>query len=97
MQKRKITVRIAGKDYGMHIPVQEEEKFRRAARGINDLIAGYRSSYAAEPEDYLAMAALQMAVDKVSLEMDRTLGDDQRRSLEELGAKIDRYLEEITE
>lgn len=52
----------------MTIPQAEEEKYRRAARDINSLIAAYKTRFMAEPEDYLAMAALQVAADKVDLE-----------------------------
>ncbi len=93
-QTRRITVKIAGKDYAMTVPQADEEKYRRAARDINSLISSYRSTFAAQPEDYLAMAAMQMAVDKVGLEMDRTLGD-QVGAIEELGAEIDTYLNDI--
>ena len=37
---RRISVRLAGKEYPMTIPQAEEEKYRRAARDINSLIAG---------------------------------------------------------
>ena len=36
---RRISVRLAGKEYPMTIPQAEEEKYRRAARDINSLIA----------------------------------------------------------
>lgn len=95
-QTRKITVKIAGKDYAMTIPQQEEEKYRRAARDINSLISSYRSTFAAEPEDYLAMAAMQMAVIKVGLEMDRTL-TNQMNTIEEISGQIDHYLNDLKE
>lgn len=55
----------------MTIPQAEEEKYRRAARDINSLIAAYKTRFMAEPEDYLAMAALQVAADKVDLRNER--------------------------
>ena len=42
----------------MTVPQDDEEKYRRAAREINELISAYKGSFVAEPEDYLAMAAL---------------------------------------
>ena len=50
---RRISVRLAGKEYPMTIPQAEEEKYRRAARDINSLIAAYKTRFMAEPEDYL--------------------------------------------
>jgi cell division protein ZapA (FtsZ GTPase activity inhibitor) len=61
---RRITVKIAGKEYAMTVPQDDEEKYRRAAREINELISAYKGSFVAEPEDYLAMAAMQVAVNK---------------------------------
>ena len=61
---RRISVRLAGKEYPMTIPQAEEEKYRRAARDINSLIAVYKTRFMAEPEDYLAMAALQVAAEQ---------------------------------
>ena len=74
---RRITVKIAGKEYAMTVPQDDEEKYRRA-----------------EPEDYLAMAAMQVAVNKVNLEMDRAMSD-QIDALDEIGREIDSYLNDI--
>ena len=89
---RRISVRLAGKEYPMTIPQAEEEKYRRAARDINSLIAVYKTRFMAEPEDYLAMAALQVAADKVDLEM-----KDQAVRLQEIERRIDGYLNDIKE
>ena len=48
----------------------------------------------AEPEDYLAMAAIQVAVGKVTLEMDRSLSN-QLAELEALNREIDNYLNDV--
>ena len=45
-------------------------------------------------KDYLAMAAMQVAVNKVNLEMDRALSD-QIDALDEIGREIDSYLNDI--
>ena len=42
---RRISVRLAGKEYPMTIPQAEEEKYRRAARDINSLIAVYKTRF----------------------------------------------------
>lgn len=80
----------------MTIPKADEEKYRRAVKEINDLISAYKGSFVAEPEDYLTMAALQVAVDKVSLEMQRSVNDDVSR-LEMLSEEITDYLNNIRE
>ncbi len=78
----------------MTINQNDEEKYRRAAKEINKLIAAYKASYVAEPEDYLAMAAIQVAVGKVTLEMDRSLSN-QLEELDALNREIDNYLNDV--
>ena len=94
MATRRITVKIGGKEYSMTINQNDEEKYRRAAKEINKLIAAYKASYVAEPEDYLAMAAIQVAVGKVTLEMDRSLSN-QLEELDALNREIDNYLNDV--
>lgn len=45
---RRITVKIAGKEYAMTVPQDDEEKYRRAAREINELISAYKGSFVAD-------------------------------------------------
>ena len=47
MATRRITVKIGGKEYPMTINQNDEEKYRRAAKEINKLIAAYKASYVA--------------------------------------------------
>ena len=94
MATRRITVKIGGKEYPMTIKQNDEEKYSRAAKEINKLITAYKASYVAEPEDYLAMAAIQVAVGKVTLEMDRSLSN-QLAELEALNREIDNYLNDV--
>lgn len=91
-----ISVTIDGKEHKIDIPQKDEEMYRRAARALNEAISVYKSSFRVEPEDYLTMAAMQLALDKVKLEMDRTWAE-QVESLEEIGRKIDNYLNDPKE
>ncbi len=91
---RRIKLKVIGKEYPMTILQNEEEKFRRAAQDLNALISVYKTRFAAEPEDYLAMAAIQIAADKVGLEMDRELSDE-KKALTEIEQTIDNYLNKI--
>ena len=58
------------------------------------MISVYKTRFAAEPEDYLAMAAIQIAADKVGLEMNRELSDE-KKALTEIEQTIDNYLNKI--
>jgi cell division protein ZapA len=87
-----IKLNIAGKVYPLTIVRENEELFRRAEREINDLASKLRTKYRAEREDYLAMAAFYIALDKVKMEMSRSLGEDIDK-LVELEKRLDKWLE----
>ena len=97
MAKFNIKLTIAGKSYPLSIEREAEEKYRRAERQINELVAKFRGRFRAEPEDYLAMAALQIAVHNVEMEMSRTVAGDDVEALKELDARLDTLLEDSTE
>lgn len=80
----------------MTIPQAEEEKYPPRRPGHNSLIAAYKTRFMAEAEDYLAMAALQVAADKVDLEMKGEMTDQAVR-LQEIERRIDGYLNDIKE
>ena len=84
-----IQLRIAGKSFPLEIERADEERYRRAEREVNDLVARYKSTFRGETEDYLAMTALQMAKDKVTLLMERSLGEE-LDNLIELEKKLER-------
>lgn len=92
----KISVKLAGKVFPLTIQREDEEKYRKAATEINNLINAYKKRFRAEPEDYMSMAALQTAVDKVGLEMTRELSP-QMSELEQIENEIDSYLNNIKE
>lgn len=74
--KFNIQLKIAGKSFPLTIERSDEERYRRAEREVNDLVARYKNSFRGEAEDYLAMAALQIAVQNVTLQMSRSLGEE---------------------
>jgi cell division protein ZapA len=93
--KFKITLKIAGKTYpNIEILRQKEELYRRAEKELNAVVDMYRGSFRAEDDEYLAMAALQMALQCVELEMKGNADSEQAR-LEQIEAQIDAYLKEI--
>lgn len=86
--KFEIKLNIAGKSYPLTIERAMEEKYRRAEREVNQLVSTYRGRFRAESQDYLAMAALQIAVSNVEMEMSRSLGEE-LDTLKELDIKLD--------
>lgn len=91
MQKFNIRLNIAGKSYALGIDREKEEIFRRAEKEVNRLTAAVESQYMAEREDYLAVAALQLAVKAVELETSRSIGRDIDK-LEELDRTLGEHL-----
>lgn len=91
--KFNIKLNIAGKSYPLTIDREMEEKYRRAEKEINGLITKFRGKFRAESEDYLAMAALQIAVANVEMEMSRSLGEDMD-ALVEMERQLEDYLSE---
>ena len=69
----RITLRIAGREYPLTIDRREEEKYRRAAREVNELVTLYSRRYSADLENYLAMVALQMALTNIDSELKHDL------------------------
>ena len=92
--KLNIKLNIAGKSYPLSIEREKEEKYRRAEKEINDLVTKFRSRFRAESEDYLAMAALQISLANVELEMSRSLGDD-IDTLVDIDRELDEYLSSL--
>ena len=93
--KFKITLKIAGKSYpDIEILRHKEEVYRRAERELNAVVEGYRKRFRAEDDEYLAMAALQMAYNCVELEMKGNLDSEEER-LRQIEEQIDAYLKEI--
>ncbi len=90
-QKLNIKLTIAGKSYPLSIERDNEEKYRRAEAEINDLVTEFRGRFRAETEDYLAMAALQIALANVEMEMSRSLGDE-IDALVDIDRQLDSYL-----
>lgn len=93
--KFNIRLNIAGKSYPLSIEREMEEKYRRAEREVNELVAKFRGRFRAEGEDYLAMAALQIAVANVEMEMSRSLGED-IDALNEIDKELEDYLASIS-
>lgn len=63
MEKLKINVVIAGRNYPLSVSSpKEEEGMRKAAKSINKLISLFEQNYAvSDKQDVLAMCALQFA------------------------------------
>jgi hypothetical protein len=94
MAKLSITLKIAGTSYPFpEIENSEEEMYRHAEREVNRLFAA-SAHPSLLPKDRLALAALQLAMENVSLRASRSLGEDLDR-LAAVDTRINEYLRTI--
>ena len=88
-EKLSINIKIDGRSYPLKVDKENEEKFRKAAKIINDIVLQYRQKYqTSDPVDVLAMTAFQFVLKTIDLEekADRSpLFDELKKIDEELG------------
>jgi cell division protein ZapA len=88
-EKLSINIKIDGRNYPLKVDREEEAKFRKAAKIINDIVLQYRQRYlTSDSQDFLAMTAIQYVVKTIELEeqVDRSPFFDEFKKLdEELG------------
>jgi len=64
-----IKLQIVGRYYPMVIERRDEEKFRKAARLINEKVAQYKQRYKdRDIQDFLSMASLQFVLSEMEME-----------------------------
>ena len=68
-EKLSINVKIDGRNYPLKVERENEEKFRKAAKIINDIVLQYRQRYTnSDSQDMLAMTAFQFVLKTIELE-----------------------------
>jgi cell division protein ZapA (FtsZ GTPase activity inhibitor) len=64
-----INIKIDGRNYPLQIDRENEEKYRIAAKNVNETIRKYREMFGdMEPKDILAMSAFQIALSNAELQ-----------------------------
>lgn len=84
--KLAIKIKIDGREYPLKVAREEEEKYRKAAKTINDTLVQYRQKYSSNnTQDFLAMTAFQFALKNIELEeqVDRSPLFDELKKLDE--------------
>jgi hypothetical protein len=92
MAKLSITLKIAGTTFPFEIENSDEEVYRHAEREVNRLFAD-SAHHALLPKDRLALSALHLAMENVTLKASRSLGEDLDR-LADIDSLIKKHLEE---
>lgn len=68
-EKLSINIRIDGRNYPLKVDKENEEKYRKAGKIINDIVLQYRQKYVnSDSQDFIAMAAFQFVVKNLELE-----------------------------
>ena len=85
-EKLSIKIKIDGREYPLKVAREDEEKYRKAAKTINDTLVQYRQKYSSNStQDFLAMTAFQYALKNIELEaeVDRSPLFDELKKLDE--------------
>ncbi len=88
-EKLSINIKIDGRSYPLKVEREKEEKHRKAAKIINDIVLQYRQRYVnSDSQDILAMTAFQFVLKAIELEekVDHSpLFDELKKLDEDLG------------
>jgi len=80
----RINIRIDGRNYPLTINREDEEKYRLAAKIVNEMVSKFRELFhEQEAQDILAMSAFQIALNNIELQHanDKTLFIDELKNL----------------
>ena len=78
---------------------EKEEIYRRAAADINGYISAMRLKLGDKSSDreYLALAALKFAIDKIDLMRSREVVDEDMTALKNIDERLDSYLNSLAD
>ena len=80
----RINIKIDGKSYPLTINLKDEERYRLAAKRVNQVMRKYREQFGEQdPKDILAMAAFEIALSNTELQQrnDKTLFIEELKNL----------------
>lgn len=99
MAKQSITLKVAGRSYSFDIESGKEEMYRLAEREVNTYLAMITKQKFENwnDKDYLSMTALKFAIANVAMRQSREVGDEDVQRLEQLGNRLDSYLNDLDE
>jgi len=68
-EKLSINIKIDGRSYPLKVDRENEEKYRKAAKIINDIVLQYRQRYqTSDSQDVISMTAFQFVLKTIDLE-----------------------------
>ncbi|MFI3281095.1 MAG: cell division protein ZapA [Rikenellaceae bacterium] len=94
MGKQAINLVLAGSNYSFMIDSEAEEVYRLAEREVNFLTSDYQQHNIKEftVKDYLAMAALKLAIVNINAKREGSLQQEDVDALTTIKEQIDSYL-----
>jgi len=93
-EKLSIKVNVADRYYPIRVDRNDEERYRKAARMINEKVLQYKQRYSdKDVQDFLAMAALQYVIKALEIENDNDMAP-LTEALEALDKKLESILTE---
>ena len=98
MAKQKITLKVDNKPYQMTIDSHKEEIYRLAEREVNANISKLKKAFGdnCDLKDCLAITALQLCINNISMARQNELDSDDVAALDALSQKMDKHLNRIT-
>jgi cell division protein ZapA len=80
----RINIKIDGKSYPLTIDIEDEERYRLAAKRVNEIVRKYREQFGdQDSKDILAMAAFQIALSNTEMQQrnDKSLFIEELKNL----------------
>ncbi|MFI3266932.1 MAG: cell division protein ZapA [Rikenellaceae bacterium] len=88
---RRINIKLGLREFGIDIPVDDEEIYRLAAKEINRTMAVYQSSLDGQADEFIYLTALHVAVQKARLEHNKQTAQ-QEQMLEDIDNTLSEYI-----
>ncbi len=91
---QKIHLRLAGKAYGLEIAPEKEEIYRMAEREVNASVSKWQKAFGDNfsIQDCLAIAALQLCINNISITRQSEVSDEDMEALDALSQRLDKHL-----
>lgn len=96
-RKQKIHLKVAGKAYEMSITPDKEEIYRMAESEVNASVTKLRKTFGdtVTTEDCLAITALQLCINGITIARQSQIGDEDMAALDALSQRLDKHINRI--
>ena len=97
MAKQKINLKVGGNAYQMTIDSDKEEIYRMAEREVNASVSKWQKAFGDNfsVQDCLAIAALQLCINNISIARQSEMSDEDMEALDALSQRLDKHLNRL--